>query len=45
MYAQFERLESQIIKSFGSNKTKGPKQVSQVRLRLPRLPMTDGGEP
>jgi hypothetical protein len=37
-----ERLESQIIKVFWSNKTKGPKQNSQSRLR-PSMP--EGGEP
>jgi hypothetical protein len=37
-----ERLESQIIKIVGSNKTKGPKQDIQNRLRLP---MPEGGEP
>ena len=30
-----ERLESQIIKSFVSNKTNGPKQDRQNRLRSP----------
>ena len=42
MYAQFERLENQTIKSFGSNKTNGPKQVSQIRL-MSHMP--EGGEP
>jgi hypothetical protein len=35
-------LESQIIKNFGSNIFKGPKQESQ---NLLRLPMPEGGEP
>jgi hypothetical protein len=35
-------LESQIIKNFGSNKFKGPKQESQ---NLLRSPMPEGGEP
>ena len=41
MYAQFERLENQIIKSFESNKTKGPKQDSQIR---PRSHIHEGAE-
>jgi hypothetical protein len=36
------RLQNQIIQSFGSNKTKGPKQDSQNRQRTP---MPEGGEP
>jgi hypothetical protein len=32
---RIERLESQTIQSFGNNKTKGPKQDSQNRLRSP----------
>jgi hypothetical protein len=39
---KIERLESQIYKSFGSNKTKESKQDSQNRLRSP---MPEGGEP
>jgi hypothetical protein len=37
-----ERMESHIILSFWNNKTKGPKQDSQNRLRSP---MPEGGEP
>jgi hypothetical protein len=37
-----ERLESQIILNFGSNKTKGPKQDRQNWLNSP---MVGGGEP
>ena len=39
---KIERPESQTIKSFGSNKTKVPKQGNQNRLWSP---MSDGGEP
>jgi hypothetical protein len=39
---KIERLESQLIWSFGNNKTKGPKQDSQNQLRSP---MSEGGEP
>jgi hypothetical protein len=39
---KIERLESQIIKSFGSIKTKVPKQESQNRLRSP---LHEGGNP
>jgi hypothetical protein len=39
---KIERLESQMIKSFGSNKTKGRKQDSQHR---PRSNMPEGVEP
>jgi len=39
---KIERLESQIIKNFGNNKTKGHKQDSQNHLRSP---MPEGGEP
>jgi len=35
-------LEGQIIESFGSNETKGPKQYSQNQLWSP---MPEGGEP
>ena len=38
---KIERLESQIILIFGSNKTKGPKQDSKNRLRSP---MPEGRE-
>ena len=37
-----ERLENQIIYSFGSNKTIGSKQERQNRLMSP---MSEGGEP
>jgi hypothetical protein len=37
-----ERLESQIIEGFGSNKTKSPKQGNTNRLRSA---MSEGGEP
>jgi hypothetical protein len=39
---KIERLESQIIKSFGNNKTKGPKQNNQIQLRSSML---EGGDP
>jgi hypothetical protein len=39
--SKIERLESQNIESFGSNKTKGPKQDSQ---NLLRSAMPEGGE-
>jgi len=39
---KIERLESQAIYSFGSDKTKGPKQDSQNQLRSLML---EGGEP
>jgi len=39
---KIERLESQIIKNFGSNKAKGPKHDSQNRIWSP---MPEGGEP
>jgi hypothetical protein len=39
---KIERLESQIIESFGSNKTTGPEHDSQRRLRSL---MPEGGEP
>ena len=39
---KIERLERQIISSFGSNNTKGPKQDSQNQLRSP---IPEGGEP
>ena len=40
---KIERLESQIIENFGSNKTKGPKQNNQKWAI--RSPMPDAGEP
>jgi hypothetical protein len=39
---KIERLESQIIESFGSSTSKGPKQDAQNRLRSP---MHEGGKP
>jgi len=42
---KIERLESQIIPCFGSNKTKGLKQDSQNRLRSPMPEGGDSGEP
>jgi hypothetical protein len=39
---KIERLESQIILNFRSNKTKGSKQDSKIQWRSP---MSEGGEP
>jgi hypothetical protein len=39
---KMEKLESQLIECFGSNKTKEPKQDSQNHLRSS---MPEGGEP
>jgi hypothetical protein len=42
LHENIERLESQIIQSFGSNKSGGPKQDSQIRIMSP---IPEGGEP
>ena len=42
MELHIERLESQIMSNFGSNKTKGPKHDSQNQLRSP---MPEEGQP